>query len=128
MRRAAIPGITHIGGKGLTLSRVLRRGYEKEEQEEHVGRREQGPKAVCNDIGPLLLTASCASVWRVPKLPALCLTANIAEWSNCTDYRSRFAPGALACGLAVVPSSHPRTCCFLAGDSWGLYATWGLLG
>src|SRR5215203_2567978 len=48
-----------------------------------------GPKAVCNDIGPLLLTASCASVWRVPKLRALCLTANIAGWSNCTDYRSR---------------------------------------
>src|SRR5829696_7719004 len=48
------------------------------------------PKAVCNDIGPLLLTASCASVWRVPKLRALCLTANIAGWSNCTDYRSRF--------------------------------------
>src|SRR5215204_6168322 len=46
------------------------------------------PKAVCNDIGPLLLTASCASVWRVPKLRALCLTANIAGWSNCTDYRS----------------------------------------
>src|SRR5215217_7997139 len=41
MRRAAVPGIIHIGGKGLTLSRVLS-GHQKEE---HVGRREQGPSA-----------------------------------------------------------------------------------
>src|SRR5215211_7222665 len=34
--------------------------------------------------------------------------------------------GALACGLEVVPSSHPRTCCLLARSSGDLYAIWGL--
>ena len=33
--------------------------------------------------------------------------------------------GALACGLEVVPSSHPRTCCLLARSSGDLYAIWG---
>src|SRR5215203_7334375 len=67
----------------------------------------QTPKAVCNDIGPLLLTASCASVWRVPKLPALCLTANIAGWSNCTDYRSR----KYAWPRSYAENSHGRIMC-----------------
>src|SRR5215204_2677033 len=80
---------TYSDGSLPTIN--AQRGGERLRRQRRKPGDDQVSKAVCNDIGPLLLTASCASVWRVPKLPALCLTANIAGWSNCTDYRSRAA-------------------------------------
>jgi hypothetical protein len=58
MRRTEVAGIILVGGKGLTRARVPS-GYEKEE---HVGRREQGPRAVFKEDGPLVETRRVLSL------------------------------------------------------------------